>query len=62
MASSWYIAKDQPDLSTRPEDWSTSAKRKYPGGKGTEGIIVAPAGRKVELKENPNKITFDGDW
>ena len=35
MASSWFIGKDQPDLSTRPPDWSTPAKRKYPGGVGT---------------------------
>ena len=37
MASSWFIEKDKPDLSTRPLDWLTPANSKYPGGKGTEG-------------------------
>ena len=62
MASSWFIGKDKPDLTVRPENWSTPAKRKYPGGKGTEGVIISPGVTKVELKESPNKITFDGDW
>tara|TARA_Y100000766_G_C18562718_1_gene438444 strand:+ start:53 stop:157 length:105 start_codon:yes stop_codon:yes gene_type:complete len=31
MASSWFIGKDKPDLSVRPPDWSTPAKRKYSG-------------------------------
>ena len=62
MASSWFIGKDKPDLSTRPPDWSTPAKRKYIGEKGTEGVIISPGVVKLELKESPNKITFDGDW
>ena len=62
MASSFYVGKDKPNLTVRPDDWSTPAKRKYPGGKGTEGVIISPGVTKVELKESPNKITFDGDW
>ena len=61
MASSWFIGKDKPDLSVRPENWSTPAKRKY-SAKGTEGVIISPGVLKLELKESPNKITFDGDW
>ena len=39
MASSWFIGKDKPDLTVRPENWSTPAKRKY-SAKVTEGEIV----------------------
>ena len=48
------IGKDQPDLLTRDPDWSTPAKRKYPGGKGSVGVIVSPGVTKVELKEYKN--------
>ena len=61
MASSWFIGKDKPDLSARPADWSTPAKRKY-AAKVTEGEIVKPGVTKIEVKEYTNKITFDGDW
>ena len=62
MASSWFIGKNEPDLDARPEDWSTPAKRKYPGGAGTEGVVVKRGVTKIEIKEYPGKITFDGDW
>ena len=42
MASSFYVGKDKPNLTVRPDDWSTPAKRKYSGGVGTEGVIVEP--------------------
>ena len=61
MASSWFVGKDKPDLSVRPPDWSTPAKRKY-AAKGTEGEIVQPGVTKLEVKEYRNKITFDADW
>lgn len=61
LASSFFIGKDNPDLSVRPEDWSTPAKRKY-SGVGSEGEIITPGVTKVELKKYPNQITFDGDW
>ena len=35
MASSFYVGKDKPNLTVRPDDWPTPAKRKYLGGKGT---------------------------
>ena len=28
MASSFYVGKDKPNLTVRPDDWSTTAKRK----------------------------------
>ena len=62
MASGWFFGRDIPYLTVRPENWSTPAKRKYPGGKGTEGVKISQGVTKVELKESPNKITFDGDW
>ena len=62
MASSFYVGKDKPNLTVRPEGWSTPAKRKYPGGVGTEGVIVEPGVTKVQIPFYNNKITADSDW
>ena len=31
LASSWYISKDTPDLTARPEDWEGLQMKEYPG-------------------------------
>ena len=48
MASSFYVGKDKPNLTVRPDDWSTPAKRKY-SGVGTEGVIVEPGVTRIEI-------------
>ena len=62
MASSFYVGKDKPNLTVRPDDWSTPAKRKYSGGVGTEGVIVEAGVTRIEIPFYSNKITMDGDW
>ena len=61
MASSFYVGKDKPNLTVRPDDWSTPAKRKY-SGVGTEGVIVEPGVTRIEIPFYSNKITADSDW
>ena len=61
-ASSFYVGKDKPNLTVRPDDWSTPAKRKYSGGVGTEGVIVEPGVTRIEIPFYSNKITMDGNW
>jgi len=62
MASSWFVGKDQPDLQVRDKDWGKPAKRKYPGGVGTEGVIVEPGVMKLDIPYYQKKITSDSDW
>ena len=58
MASSFYVGKDKPNLTVRPDDWSTPAKRKYSGGVGTEGVIVEAGVTRIEIPFYSNKITM----
>ena len=62
MASSWFVGKDQPDLQTRDENWGRPAKREYPGGVGTEGVITEPGVMKLDIPYYTKEITFDYDW
>ena len=62
MASSWFVGKDQPDLQVRDKDWGKPAKRKYPGGVGTEGVITEPGVMKLDIPYYQKKITSDSDW
>ena len=62
MASSWFVGKDQPDLQVRDENWGKPAKRKYPGGVGTEGVIVEPGVKKLDIPYYQKKITSDSNW
>ena len=62
MASSWFVGKDQLDLQVRDKDWGKPAKRKYPGGVGTEGVIVEPGVMKLDIPYYTKQITFDSDW
>ena len=62
MASSFYVGKDKPNHRVRPEGMSTLAKRKHPGGSGTEGVIVEPRTTKVQIPFYNNKITADSNW
>ena len=56
MASSWFIGKDKPDLSVRPEDWSTPAKRKYSGGARNGRVVIKSITKTRKYADNPAKL------